>query len=131
MVRLLVVEPGYCPYIAYFDSVQSAAQEVVSGESKVILPFGTPKIGLLCSKDQSGLRYNRCINEEDIHVYGLFLICGLNGDKLTGLTKEQAERYSRLYFQPQNPYQDADDFPVAKVRPKDERYGQQPRFWER
>lgn len=131
MVRLLVVEPGYCPYIAYFDSVQSAAQEVICGESKVILPFGTSKIGLLCSKNQSGLRYNRCINEDDIHVYGRFLICGLNGDKLTGLTKEQAERYSRLYFQPQNPCQDVDDFPVAKVRPKDERYGQKPRFWER
>ena len=131
MVRLLVVEPGYCPYIANFDNVQSAAQEVVCGESEVILPFGTPKIGLICSKDQSGLRYNRCINEDDIHVYGRFLICGMNGDKPIGLTKEQAERYSRLYFQPQNPYQDADDFPVAKVRPKDERYGQQPRFWER
>ena len=131
MVRLLVVEPGYCPYIAYFDSVRSAAQEVVSGESKVILPFGTQKIGLICSKDQSGLRYNRCINEDDIHVYGRFLICGMNGDKPIGLTKEQAERYSRLYFQPQNPCQDADDFLIAKVRPKDERYGQKPRFWER
>ena len=131
MVRLLVVEPGYCPYIANFDNVQSAAQEVVCGESEVILPFGTPKIGLICSKDQSGLRYNRCINEDDIHVYGRFLICGMDGDKMAGLTKEQAERYSRLYFQPQNPCQDVDDFPVAKVRPKDERYGQQPRFWER
>ena len=131
MVRLLVVEPGYCPYIANFDNVHSAAQEVVCGESEVILPFDTPKIGLICSKDQSGLRYNRCINEDDIHVYGRFLICGMNGDKMTGLTKEQAERYSRLYFQPQNPCQDADDFLIAKVRPKDERYGQKPRFWER
>ena len=131
MVRLLVVEPGYCPYIANFDNVQSAAQEVVCGKSEVVLPFDTPRIGLICSKEQSGLRYNRRINEDDIHVYGRFLICGMNGDKPIGLTKEQAERYSRLYFQPQNPCQDVDDFPVAKVRPKDERYGQQPRFWER
>ena len=131
MVRLLVVEPGYCPYIATFDNVQSAAQEVVCGKSEVVLPFDTPRIGLICSKEQSGLRYNRRINEDDIHVYGRFLICGMNGDKPIGLTKEQAERYSRLYFQPQKPCQDVDDFPVAKVRPKDERYGQQPRFWER
>ena len=113
MVRLLVVEPGYCPYIATFDNVQSAAQEVVCGKSEVVLPFDTPRIGLICSKEQSGLRYNRRINEDDIHVYGRFLICGMNGDKPIGLTKEQAERYSRLYFQPQNPCQDVDDVPVA------------------
>ena len=131
MVRLLVVEPGYCPYIAYFDSPMAAINEVIRGESATWLPIGTSKIGLICSKDQDGMRYNRRINEENEVVYGRFLICGMNGDKPVGLSKEQADRYCRLYFQPQSLDMKDGDFPVAKVRPKDERFGERPKFWER
>lgn len=131
MVRLLVVEPGYCPYIANFDSVQKAACEVIQGISETMLPFDTNKIGIVCSKEQEGLRFNRLVGEDGLYVYGRFLICGMNEGKPVGLSKEQADRYSRLYFQPQSLDMDGDDFPVAKVRPKDERYGQKPKFWER
>jgi len=46
MTRLLVVEPGYCPYQAGFPSAMAAASEVVEGESQILKPFGTPRIGL-------------------------------------------------------------------------------------
>ncbi|MBQ8612037.1 MAG: hypothetical protein IJ412_10090 [Oscillospiraceae bacterium] len=131
MVRLLVVEPGYCPYIAIFDTVPQAVSEVITGKSKVLLPFGTGKIGLVCSMYQDGLRFNRVIGEDGDLMYGRFLICGMNGDKLIGLSKEQADRYCRLYFQPQSLEMKDGDFPVAKVRPKDERFGERPKFWER
>ena len=101
MTRLLVVEPGYCPYQAGFPSAIAAASEVIEGESQILKPFGTPRIGLICSKAQSRLKYNRQVNDEGVTVRGRFLVCGLNGDKVIGLSKDQADRYSRLLFLPQ------------------------------
>ena len=101
MTRLLVVEPGYCPYQAGFSSAMAAASEVIEGESQILKPFGTPRIGLICSKAQSRLKYNRQVNDEGVTVCGRFLVCGLNGDKVVGLSKDQADRYSRLLFLPQ------------------------------
>ena len=118
MTRLLVVEPSYCPYQAGFSSAATAVSEVIEGESQILKPFGTPRIGLICSKAQSRLKYNRQVNDEGITVRGRFLICGLNGDKVVGLSKDQADRYSG-------------ELPAAKVRPQDERYGNKLSFWER
>ena len=42
MTRLLVIEPGYCPYQAGFPSAMAAASEVIEGESQILKPFGTP-----------------------------------------------------------------------------------------
>lgn len=77
MTRLLVVEPSYCPYQAGFSSAATAVSEVIEGESQILKPFGTPRIGLICSKAQSRLKYNRQVNDEGITVRGRFLICGL------------------------------------------------------
>ena len=114
MTRLLVVEPGYCPYQAGFPSAMAAASEVVEGESQILKPFGTPRIGLICSKTQSRLKYNRQVNDEGVTVRGRFLVCGLNGDKVIGLSKDQADRYSRLLFLPQ--VEDTSIFPKFSAR---------------
>ena len=131
MTRLLVVEPSYCPYQAGFASAATAVSEVIEGESQILKPFGTPRIGLICSKAQSRLKYNRQVNDEGITVRGRFLICGLNGDKVVGLSKDQADRYSRLLFLPQVEDMASGELPAAKVRPQDERYGNKLSFWER
>ena len=131
MTRLLVVEPGYCPYQAAFTSAAAAVSEVIDGESQILKPFGTPRIGLICSKTQSRLKYNRQINGEGMTVRGRFLICGLNGDKVVGLSKDQADRYSRLLFLPQVETMQGGELPAAKIRPQDERYGNKLSFWER
>ena len=131
MTRLLVVEPSYCPYQAGFSSAATAVSEVIEGESQILKPFGTPRIGLICSKAQSRLKYNRQVNDEGVTVRGRFLVCGLNGDKVIGLSKDQADRYSRLLFLPQVADMASDELPAAKVRPQDERYGGKLSFWER
>lgn len=84
-----------------------------------------------CSKAQSRLKYNRQVNDEGVTVRGRFLVCGLNGDKVIGLSKDQADRYSRLLFLPQVEDMASDELPAAKVRPQDERYGGKLSFWER
>ncbi len=131
MVRLLIVEPGYCPYAANFDTVEEAVTQVLNGSHLLLKPFDTPKIGLLCSQHSEGLRFNRVINEDGTYIKGRFIICGLHEQKPSGLTKEQADRYSRLFFQPQTEHPDSEDFPLAKVRPMDERFGKKLHFWER
>ena len=99
MTRLLVVEPSYCPYQAGFSSAATAVSEVIEGESQILKPFGTPRIGLICSKAQSRLKYNRQVNDEGITVRGRFLICGLNGDKVVGFFFKQKTAYEiAVYF---------------------------------
>lgn len=129
MVRLLVIEPGYCPYTANFISVDAAVMETIIGPSQLYLPWDTSKIGLLCSKYQDGLKHNRQITD-DRAIYGRFIICGVSDGHPVGLSKEQASRYTRKYYLPENPLQ-GDDFPMAKIKPVDERFGQKMRFWER
>lgn len=130
MTRVLVVEPGYCPYQASFDSPQAAVSEVIEGDSLLLKPFGTSKIGVVCSKNQSWLKYNRQL-EDGSTIRGRFLVFGLSESKMVGLSKEQADRYSRLLFLPQVEDMRSGDFPAAKIRPQDERFGSKISFWER
>ena len=83
MTRVLVVEPGYCPYQAAFDSPQAAISEVIEGDSLLLKPFGTSKIGVVCSKNQSRLKYNRQL-EDGCTIRGRFLVCGLSESKMLG-----------------------------------------------
>ena len=84
MTRVLVVEPGYCPYQAAFDSPQAAISEVIEGDSLLLKPFGTSKIGVVCSKNQSRLKYNRQL-EDGCTIRGRFLVCGLSESKISSL----------------------------------------------
>ena len=38
MTRVLIIEPGYCPYQAAFDSPQAAISEVIEGDSLLLKP---------------------------------------------------------------------------------------------
>ena len=126
MTRVLIIEPGYCPYQAAFDSPQAAISEVIEGDSLLLKPFGTSKIGVVCSKNQSRLKYNRQL-EDGCTIRGRFLVCGLSESKMLGLSKEQAE----LAKAPPVCCSSSGDLPVAKVRPPDERFGSKISFWER
>ena len=97
---------------------------MIEGDSLLLKPFGTSKIGVVCSKNQSRLKYNRQL-EDGCTIRGRFLVCGLSESKMLGLSKEQAERYNRLLFFPQ-----VEDM-LSKVRPPDERFGSKISFWER
>ena len=86
MTRVLVVEPGYCPYQAAFDSPQAAVSEVIEGDSLLLKPFGTSKIGVVCSKNQSLLKYNRQL-EDGCTIRGGFWFLDSVSPKCWGLTR--------------------------------------------
>lgn len=54
-MRVLVLEPGYCPYIAFFDSAEEAVKKIIQGEKNVALPFGNEVIALVSSEEQDSL----------------------------------------------------------------------------
>ena len=62
-MRVLVLEPGYCPYIAFFDSSEEAVSKIIQGERNVSLPFGNDVIALVTSTEQDTLPFNRTIDE--------------------------------------------------------------------
>ena len=134
-MRALVIEPNCCPYISIFTNFEEAVHQVIDGPHKIDLPFENHVIALVSSKNQEGLKHNRCINENEA-VNGRALICGWDGQNIRGLTKQQADRYYRRYLYPER-IEDSPDgqliIPVMTphIKPKDERFGKKPNWLER
>ena len=133
-VRVLVLEPEYCPYTASFKDEAEAVRKTIEGKCQMLLPFGNTVIALICSEVQDGLPLNRSINEQ-LTLKGRALICGWDGQRLRELTRKQAERYSRRYLYPEQ-LVDAGDALMAvpqspRIKPIDERLGRKNWLLER
>lgn len=134
-MRCLVLEPGYCPYVAIFRNSEEAIRQVLKDTHKVELPFENDVIALVYKENQEGKAHNRTITE-NLTVSGCALICGWNGDSVCGLTREQANRYNRRYLYPEKRENTPDGSEiiytdVPRVKPIDERYGKKPNWLER
>lgn len=133
-MRVLVLEPGYCPYIAFFDSSEEAVRKIIQGEQNVSLPFGNDVIALVTSNEQNNLPFNRTIDETS-YINGRALICGWDGEKLRELTRKQADRYYRRYLYPEKLVDEDTGLRMIpqqpRVKPRDERVGRKPTFLER
>lgn len=134
-MRVLVLEPGYCPYIATFHNFDDAAKQVISGTYEVSFPFENNVIVLVSSQKQSGLKHNRCINENQI-VNGRAMVCRWDGQRVRGLTKEQADRYYRRYLYPEKVENSSTTQLIVpcmtpRIKPKDERLGKKTNWLER
>ncbi|WP_298731783.1 hypothetical protein [uncultured Subdoligranulum sp.] len=133
-MRVLVLEPGYCPYVAFFRSAEEAVRMVVPGPARVSRPFGNEVIALVSSEQQDGLSFNRTIDETSF-VNGRALIFGWDGERLCELSRKQADRYYRRYLYPEKLVDEDTGLRMIpqqpKVKPKDERFGHRPAIWER
>lgn len=125
-MRVLIFEPGYSPYIAFFKNSTEAVAQTIQGGSRTLLPFDNEVIALVCSEQQAGLPLNRSINEQKT-VRGRFLVCGWDGSGLRELTKKQADRYYRRYMYPETFVDTGSALLVVpqnpRVKPADERLG--------
>lgn len=72
MTRVLIIEPATAPIRLPLTARQAAVSEVIEGDSLLLKPFGTSKIGVVCSKNQSLLKYNRQL-EDGCTIRGRFL----------------------------------------------------------
>lgn len=134
LLRVLVFEPGYSPYTAFFSDAAEATAKVVKGQSEVTLPFDNEVIALVRSKEQEDLPLNRSIND-DLILKGRAFLCGWDGQRVRELSRKQADRYSRRYLYPEQ-FVDTGDALMAvpqnpRVKPADERLGRKSWLMER
>ena len=133
-MRVLVFEPGYSPYTAIFSDSAGAVSKVIRREHEVKMPFDNDVIALVCDAQQDELLPNRSIND-DLIIKGRFFVCGHDGNNLCGLTRKQADRYSRRYLYPEQ-FEHTGDGLIAvpqnpRVKPGDERLGKKGNIMER
>jgi len=141
-LKVLIVEPGYSPYEADLENTPAALTailmsteqkkgHVISRNSAVsAFPFDNTVIAAVYGGDAEK-PYNRTLGSIGL-VQGRFIVCGSRRGRFVGLTREQAQRYSRRLHFPEK-FEERDgrlySLPCApKIKPKDERLGNSGRF---
>lgn len=103
-MRVLLVEPGKAPRTAEIGDTLEAMQAVVGGPIQAVYPFREP-VALVCHEEGKllGLPPNRVLRLDSGEVCdviaGPFFLCQAppEGESFTGLTEEQAARYSERF----------------------------------
>lgn len=133
-MRVIVVEPGYSAYVAYFKNIADATAQVIRGNWQTILPFDTEKVAVLCAENTGKQPFNRHIDENTV-INGRFIICGWDGKHPIELDRKKADRYIKRYLYPERLTAPNDLNSVVAVlpraRPTDERLGSKHWFMER
>ena len=105
-LRVLIVEPGKCPYEKTISSGLESLQREVGGNIEVIYPFADPVAIILDEEGKlKGKPWNRVLRDEDGAIYdflsGTFLVVGLGDENFISLTPELMEQFSRIYHTPE------------------------------
>lgn len=99
-MQILVVEPRKTPCLREVE--ESDFHSILGGDYSVTHPFG-PEVAVLCREDsrESGLEWNRALYNGRGQVYdviaGTFLVAGMDGDKITSLPDDLANKYNRRF----------------------------------
>ena len=99
-MQILVVEPRKAPCLREVE--ESDFHSILGGDYSVTHPFG-PEVAVLCREDgrESGLEWNRALYNGRGQVYdviaGTFLVAGMDGDKITSLPDDLANKYNRRF----------------------------------
>lgn len=135
-MRVLVLEKGYSPYEAFFQDGGEAISKIIKGRSKVLHPFPTEDVALVCSENQEELSPNRTIDDRLI-VHGRFFICGWDADSgsIQELGRATAKKYDHTYFCPEKFEMKGNQVFASPlppcVKPVEERLGKKHWFRER
>lgn len=97
-MKVLIVEPGYSPYEADLENTPAALTAILESEQyTAAFPFDNTVIAAVYGGDAEK-PYNRTLGSIGL-VQGRFIVCGSRRGRFVGLTREQAQRYSRrLHF---------------------------------
>lgn len=100
-MKVLIVEPGYSPYEADLENTPAALTAVLESEQyTAAFPFDNTVIAAVYGGDAEK-PYNRTLGSIGL-VQGRFIVCGSRRGRFVGLTREQAQRYSRRLHFPEN-----------------------------
>ena len=100
-MKILIVEPERHPRIAEIPHTLEAMQQTVGGYIEITYPWRDP-VALVC--DEEGmlkqLPFNRLVAPQSA-IFGTFFLCGIDGEDLTDMPEELADKYMRLLYDPQ------------------------------
>lgn len=100
-MKVLIVEPRQRPRRANIPHTLRDMQQTVGGYIEIITPFDDPVV-LVCDEEGKlkGYELNRAIAGKDI-IAGTFFLAGVEGEDLTDLSDDLAEKYEALFRSPQ------------------------------
>ena len=105
-LTVLEIAPGQYPKQVEIDPDLKALQQAVGGNIGASYPFSDP-VAIVYNDDGKlmGLPLNRALRDEDGQMYdavaGTFLVVGLGEEDFASLTPEMAQKYERLFHQPE------------------------------
>lgn len=105
-LTVLLVEPEKHPQVVEIGSDLESLQNAVGGSIETVYPF-EENVGLIVNEEGklNGLPLNRALKDENGEVLdviaGSFLVTGLGEENFCSLTKEQTERFSQEFHQPE------------------------------
>ena len=105
-MTVLAVMPGKAPERMELDGSLEAMQKFVGGTIQAVYPSSDP-VAIVCNDEGKlmGLERNRALRDDSGNVYdilyGPFFVCGLGYNDFIGLTDEQIEKYTKLFWEPE------------------------------
>ena len=100
-MKVLIIEPHKYPRRADIPHTLEEMQRIVGGHIQAIYPFDDP-VAIVCDEESKikGCVLNRCIPNVDI-IAGTFFICGLGVEDFTDLPDSMAEKYEKMFHEPE------------------------------
>ena len=101
-MKILVCEPGKHPYVKDIEHTLENLQCEVDGYIQAIYPF-EEEVGVIVNEEglfRDDLAWNRLVDKYG-PIKGTFFVCGLGFEDFTGLTDEQIEKYTKLFWVPE------------------------------
>ena len=106
-LTVLEIAPGQYPKQVEIDPDLKALQQAVDGNIGASYPFSDP-VAIVYNDDDKlmGLPLNRALRDESGEAYdvvaGTFLVVGLGEEDFASLSPEMAQKYERLFHQPED-----------------------------
>ncbi len=100
-MKILVVEPRKHPRMEDITHTLEELQRIVGGDIQAIYPFEDP-VAVVCDDEGKlkGYELNRYIPGVDI-IAGTFFICGVGMEDFTDLPDDLAEKYDKMFHEPE------------------------------
>ena len=108
MLDVLLVKPNEHPRNVSIGAELEDLQQAVGGSIGASYPFADDPVAIVYNDDGKlmGLPLNRALRDEDGQMYdavaGTFLVVGLGEEDFASLTSEMAQKYERLFHQPED-----------------------------
>ena len=105
-ITVVVVEPGKKPYVDSVAASLSGMQKRVGGNIQALYPF-EEQVAIVCNEEGKlqGVPLNRALRNAENDVYdviaGTFFVADCSGEDFGSLSKEQQEKYQRMFFFPE------------------------------